>query len=111
MHPDTNLSTPIDPRLTGATSRLAAQPLTVLPTRTHDDGEAEDDDESGQRNAGSEKRQKLNLWKCKQCREARKKVPCIDESLSFVAFLQCRRFASYQVDHALPVCGLCKCKD
>jgi len=70
MHPDTNIPTPIDPRLTGDTSRLTVQPLTVLPTRTQHD----DDDETEQRNLGSEKRQKLNLWKCKQCREARKKV-------------------------------------
>jgi hypothetical protein len=75
MPPDTNSPTPIDPQLTGDTSRLTAQPLTVLPTRTqHDDGEADDDDDTEQRNLGSEKRQKLNLWKCKQCREARKKV-------------------------------------
>lgn len=63
---------PIDRKLTDQITRLTAQPVTVLPTRTHDDGEADDDDET--RNVGSEKRQKLNLWKCKQCREARKKV-------------------------------------
>jgi len=75
MHPDTNSPTPIDPQLTGDATRLTTQALTVLPTRrANDDNEADEDD--GERNAGSEKRQKLNLWKCKQCREARKKVRC-----------------------------------
>ncbi|PMD49009.1 hypothetical protein L207DRAFT_477718 [Hyaloscypha variabilis F] len=72
MNSDTNSPTPIDPQLTGNPAGLTAQSLTVLPTRrAHDDAEADDDD--GERNMGSEKRQKLNLWKCKQCREARKK--------------------------------------
>lgn len=31
-------------------------------------------DADGHDPAGSEKRRKLNLWKCKQCREARKKA-------------------------------------
>jgi hypothetical protein len=72
MLPDTNT---IDPQLTEAidTAGLTAPPLT-LPTRTHDDTEAGVDGEDGERQEGSEKRQKLNLWKCKQCRDARKKV-------------------------------------
>ena len=73
MQPDTNSPTPIDPQLTGGATGLTAQPLTVLPSRrAHDEAEAEEDE--GGRNVGSEKRQKLNLLKCKQCREARKKV-------------------------------------
>jgi hypothetical protein len=92
MNSDTNSPTPIDPQLTGNPAGLTAQSLTVLPTRrAHDDAEADDDD--GERNMGSEKRQKLNLWKCKQCREARKKVRCFCYFLSFVAFLPCRPFA------------------
>jgi hypothetical protein len=52
--------------------RLTAQSVLALPTRTqHDDAEADDD---GEKSVGHEKRQKLNLWKCKQCREARQKV-------------------------------------
>jgi hypothetical protein len=72
MQPDTNNPMPIDPQLTD-TTRLTAQPV-ALPTRTHDDAEAGADDADGERQDGSEKRQKLNLWKCKQCRDARKKV-------------------------------------
>ncbi len=69
----------IDPQLTEGvdTTRLTAQPLT-LPTRTLDDTETGVDG-GDERQDGSEKRQKLNLWKCKQCREARKKVQyCFD---------------------------------
>jgi hypothetical protein len=73
MYPDTNSPTPVDPQLMEDATRLTGQPLT-LPTRTHDDGEAGADDVEGERQEGSEKRQKLNLWKCKQCRDARKKV-------------------------------------
>ncbi len=63
MNSDTNSPTPIDPQLTGNPAGLTVQSLTVLPTRrAHDDAEADDDD--GERNVGSEKRQKLNLWKC-----------------------------------------------
>ena len=92
MPPDTNSPTPIDPQLTADATRLTAPPLTVLPTRrARDDGEADDDD--GERNVGSEKRQKLNLWKCKQCREARKKVRCFYHFLSFVAFRPYRSLA------------------
>jgi len=48
--------------------RLKDIPLTTQ----HEDAEPDDDVE--QRNMGHEKRQRLNLWKCKQCGEARKKV-------------------------------------
>jgi hypothetical protein len=95
MHPDTNSPPPIDPQLTGDTTRLTAPPVIALPTRTqHDDAEADDDE--GERNVGSEKRHKLNLWKCKQCREARKKVRCIYRLLSFVASRSCRLFGKFE---------------
>ena len=43
----------------------------TLPSRTV--GEP-DNGTDGEGDDGGEKRRKLNLWKCKQCREARKKV-------------------------------------
>jgi hypothetical protein len=58
--------TPIDPRLTGE----LGVPVT-LPNRALDDLDGASD---GEGNEGSEKRRKLNLWKCRQCRDARKKV-------------------------------------
>jgi hypothetical protein len=56
------------PTVTLFRKRLKAPPTTTQ----HEDTESEDSD--GQMNMGHEKRQKLNLYKCKQCREARKKV-------------------------------------
>ena len=59
----------IDPQLTGDAQ---PQPQVTLPTRNHDDIDNASD---GQGNIeGGEKRRKLNLLKCKQCRDARKKV-------------------------------------
>jgi len=56
----------IDPRLLGE--------AVALPTRRLDDPDSASD---GEDNEGSGKRRKVkqNLWKCKQCRDARKKVP------------------------------------
>jgi hypothetical protein len=47
----------------------------ALPTCVPDDPDSPSGREG---NDGSEKGRKLNLWKCKQCREARKKVLCIN---------------------------------
>jgi hypothetical protein len=59
----------IDPQLTGDAQ---PQPQVTLPTRNHDEIDNASD---GQGNIeGGEKRRKLNLLKCKQCRDARKKV-------------------------------------
>lgn len=63
----------IDPRLSHI-SQNQAQPhdaSMTLPSRAAgelDNASDRDGDDGG------EKRRKLNLWKCKQCREARKKV-------------------------------------
>jgi hypothetical protein len=66
--PDAN----IDPRLLEEHLQPPPRVNTVtLPTRTVDDHDSGSD---GEGNEGSEKRRKLNLWKCKQCRDARKKV-------------------------------------
>jgi hypothetical protein len=62
-------ATPIDPRLTGETQPLAQ--AVTLPTHTPDDNDGASDREG---NVGGEKRRKLNLLKCRQCRDARKKV-------------------------------------
>jgi hypothetical protein len=59
----------IDPQLAGDAQ---AQPQVTLPTRNHDDVDNPSDGQGN--NEGSEKRRKLNLLKCKQCRDARKKV-------------------------------------
>lgn len=79
---DTNSPTPIDPRLMEVTTRLTPQGLS-LPTRSHDDndGGADEGEGDGER---SDKRQKLNLWKCRQCRDARKKVRCFSALLASV---------------------------
>jgi hypothetical protein len=64
MTPGSNAT--IDPRLIeGLTEDSQTQPQAGLPP-------AEDDSDDD--NEASEKRRKLNLWKCKQCRDARKKV-------------------------------------
>ncbi|CZT04791.1 uncharacterized protein RCO7_10711 [Rhynchosporium graminicola] len=63
---------PLDPQLT---SRGDA-----LPVRNIDDVASESENEEGAnegQNDARKKRQKLNLWKCRQCREARKK--CLPE--------------------------------
>lgn len=74
---------PIDPRLTGEVQPGAQLPVT-LPTRVFEDRDGASD---GDGNEGSEKRRKLNLWKCRQCRDARKKVrrsfDCLLRSWSF----------------------------
>jgi hypothetical protein len=59
----------IDPQLTGDAQ---PQPQVTLPTRNHDDIDNASDGQGN--NEGGEKRRKLNLLKCKQCRDARKKV-------------------------------------
>lgn len=51
--------------------QLRIGPLTLEPTQNLDLPVTLSD---GEGNQGSEKRRKLNLWKCRQCREARKKV-------------------------------------
>ena len=64
----------IDPRLFQDSPRTQphAQPLSQasLPSRTLDTADYSEEEDDG----GGGKRQKLNLWKCKQCRDARKKV-------------------------------------
>lgn len=67
--------TTIDPRLfedLDSQTQPQPQPLSHanLPARTLENADDDSDDD----NEGSEKRRKLNLWKCKQCRDARKKV-------------------------------------
>lgn len=64
---------PIDPRILQDETQPHAQPMT-LPTRTLDDEHNASDGEGNEQNDGGKKRRKLNLLKCKQCREARKKV-------------------------------------
>ena len=59
----------IDPQLTGDPQ---PQSQVTLPTRNHDDIDNASDGQGN--NEGGEKRRKLNLLKCKQCRDARKKV-------------------------------------
>jgi hypothetical protein len=81
MH-DTNSPTPIDPQLPVDPTRLTPQPLS-LPTRGHDDIEGAAEDGDAER---SDKRQKLNLWKCRQCRDARKKVRVLSASISLVCW-------------------------
>ncbi|KAG0650483.1 Heterokaryon incompatibility protein [Hyphodiscus hymeniophilus] len=61
----------IDPQL-GDSQAQPPQPQ-GLPSRPLENAEDDSDDEDG----ASEKRRKLNLWKCRQCREARKK--CLPE--------------------------------
>jgi hypothetical protein len=67
--------TAIDPRLLDddpTQGQPRGQPVT-LPSRNLDNADdAYASDEDGQE--GSGKRRKLNLLKCKQCRDARKKV-------------------------------------
>jgi len=65
-------ATPIDPQLTAGGTQPRGQSVT-LPTRTHEDVDGDDDDGDGNE-GNAAKRQKLNLWKCRQCRDARKKV-------------------------------------
>ena len=62
-------SVPLDPRLFD--SAQPPDPVIALPSRNLDNAE-DASDEEGQ--DGSGKRRKLNLLKCKQCRDARKKV-------------------------------------
>ena len=73
----------IDPRLRGDPSQTQPQPQLqprvdslTLPTRNLDDLDLDLD---GRGNEGGEKRRKLNLLKCRHCRDARKKVrvPCM----------------------------------
>jgi hypothetical protein len=61
----------IDPQLT-ADAQAQAQAQVTLPTRNHDDADNPSDGQGN--NEAGEKRRKLNLLKCKQCRDARKKV-------------------------------------
>lgn len=85
-------ATTIDPRiLEFSQTQPQAQPRansTALPSRALDTAD-ESDDEGLDGNAGSEKRRKLNLYKCKQCRDARKKVestrdhPFLEAGLTF----------------------------
>jgi hypothetical protein len=68
--------TTIDPRLfeDSRTQPPQPQPLAesiALPSRSLDNADDGSDDGG---NEGNEKRRKLNLWKCKPCRDARKKV-------------------------------------
>jgi hypothetical protein len=65
----------IDPQLSEITQpQSESQPpgtSVTLPINNHTDPENVSDEPGGD---ASEKRRKLNLWKCKQCRDARKKV-------------------------------------
>ena len=61
----------IDPRLLGGSSQARLLTETIdaaLPSQNRNDQDSSRNDE------GIKERQKLNLWKCKPCRDARKKV-------------------------------------
>jgi hypothetical protein len=62
----------IDPRLFGE--------AVALPTRKVDDPDSASDGE-GDEGSGKRRKVKQNLWKCKQCRDARKKVQYMQSAL------------------------------
>lgn len=87
----------LDPRLMSHSPSPRGESV-ALPSRSlGDEGYSGSDDEGGKEGendsgtgTGNKKRRKLNLWKCKQCREARKKV-CVCIFLSFCAAVrQCK---------------------
>jgi hypothetical protein len=69
------MSETLESRLLEAHLRLPGDPpFMTFPTRTHDDAEEVVAGLDAEKAGPSQKRQKLNLLKCKQCQDARKKV-------------------------------------